>query len=88
MAVSDSDESVKVAEKSKVKVDQGDPESEGSDGESEYEIEEVLDARRGFFPEVLFFAMASIFLTLRRVFYVSGSNGLLREVEGLWARRQ
>ncbi|PPQ69488.1 hypothetical protein CVT26_002834 [Gymnopilus dilepis] len=46
-----SDQSVKVAEKSKVKVDQGDPESEGSDGESEYEIEEVLDARRGFFPE-------------------------------------
>ena len=29
-----------------------DAESEGEEGASEFEIEEVLDAKRGYFPEV------------------------------------
>ena len=51
-SVSDSEISNK-ASKAKVETDsvEGDAEPEG-EGTSEYEIEEVLDAKRGYFPEV------------------------------------
>ncbi|KAF8903518.1 hypothetical protein CPB84DRAFT_1902908 [Gymnopilus junonius] len=44
MAVSDSEESIRVSSKAKAT-----PSQEGE--EEEYEIEEVLDAKRGFFPD-------------------------------------
>ncbi|KAF8972695.1 hypothetical protein BDZ97DRAFT_1782226 [Flammula alnicola] len=55
-AHSDSEDSNKAASKSKGMPDpvKGDPESgseEEGDGGSEYEIEEVLDAKRGYFPD-------------------------------------
>jgi len=49
---SDSEESTKAASATKEKPIQGDPESEGEEEGTEYEIEQVLDARRGFFPDV------------------------------------
>lgn len=54
MAASDSEEFVEVASKVKDDPSQGEPELDDDDDvqEEEYEIEEVLDARRGFFPEV------------------------------------
>jgi hypothetical protein len=50
--VSDSDHS-DTAPKDKVQESvNNDAESEGEEGASEFEIEEVLDAKRGYFPEV------------------------------------
>jgi len=53
MAASDSEEFVEVASKVKDDPSQGEPELDDDEDvqEEEYEIEEVLDARRGFFPE-------------------------------------
>jgi chromobox protein 5 len=52
-SVSDSENSDK-ASRAKVPADsvEHDAESEGEEGASEFEIEEVLDAKRGYFPEV------------------------------------
>jgi hypothetical protein len=50
-SVSDGEESVKAAT-TKGKPVQGDPESEGEEEGTEYEIEQVLDAKRGYFPDV------------------------------------
>ena len=50
-SVSDAEESIKPATP-KGKPAQGDPESEGEEEGTEYEIEQVLDAKRGYFPDV------------------------------------
>ena len=51
--VSDSENS-DTGSKAKVQAEsvKNDAESEGEEGASEFEIEEVLDAKRGYFPEV------------------------------------
>ena len=46
------EESTKAASTTKNKPVQGDPESEEGEEGTEYEIEQVLDARRGYFPDV------------------------------------
>jgi len=51
-SVSDSEEPVKAASTTKGKPVQGDPESEEEAEVTEYEIEQVLDAKRGYFPDV------------------------------------
>jgi len=52
-SISDSENSNK-ASKAKAEAEsvKDDAESDGEEGASEYEIEEVLDAKRGYFPEV------------------------------------
>ena len=50
--VSDSEEPVKTVSTTKGKPVQGDPESEEEEEVTEYEIEQVLDAKRGYFPDV------------------------------------
>lgn len=86
-AHSDSEESVKDQSKPAEQEDNGkaaDPE-----GESEYEIEEVLDAKRGVFPDV-----RAIFVSLtaestqfkNRVVWDTSSNGkdtVLQKIAGL-----
>jgi hypothetical protein len=49
---SDGEESTKAASMTKGKPIQGDSESEEEEEGTEYEIEQVLDAKRGFFPDV------------------------------------
>jgi len=49
---SDSEESTKAASATKEKPIQGDPESEEEEGGTEYDMEQVLDTRHGFFPDV------------------------------------
>ena len=46
------EESTKAASTTKSKPVKGDPESEEEAEGTEYEIEQVLDARRGYFPDV------------------------------------
>jgi hypothetical protein len=57
-------------------------EVEEGDG-SEYEIEQVLDAKRGVFPDVRALFVSKFFHT-ESARSKPGSYGILREVERLW----
>jgi hypothetical protein len=81
-SVSDGEESIKGAA-TKGKPVQGDPESEG---EEEYEIEQVLDAKRGYFPDVCMVSSKLAILHSNDAFFSRGlgTHGLFCEMEGLW----
>ena len=63
-----------------------DSEPAASDDEEEYEIELILDARKGAFPQVTSLgALSGASLLLTRTL---GEDRLFRQVEGLWRGRE
>ena len=90
--VSDSEESkpaVTSTSPKKVKEASVEVESEAENGEDnekeeeEYEIEEIRDAKRGYFPGVSYFVHRGAYRLMTRFFRALGSNRLLSEMERL-----
>lgn len=60
----------------------GNEETPGSEGEEEYEIEEIIQARKGMFPGV----SSATSIVHRDHQSLQGTSGLLGEMEGLLQR--